>query len=200
MTHWLRDHGGRMERFHQSVLLQVPARVTLETLTTALGTVLDHHDALRLRLTVSGDAWSYEVRERGAVDPADCVSRVDITGADGTKARAVIAEEAERAVSRLSPTDGAMVRAVWFDAGPEEPGRLLLLGHHLAVDGVSWRILVPDLAEAWQAVSENRSPRRSPSAPRGGAGRSGSPHSRRSPRARRRSPGGPSSSATATYP
>ncbi|WP_405389998.1 amino acid adenylation domain-containing protein [Streptomyces sp. NBC_01102] len=158
MTHWLRDHGGRMERFHQSVLLQVPARVTLETLTTALGTVLDHHDALRLRLTVSGDAWSYEVRERGAVDPADCVSRVDITGADGTKARAVIAEEAERAVSRLSPTDGAMVRAVWFDAGPEEPGRLLLLGHHLAVDGVSWRILVPDLAEAWQAVSENREP------------------------------------------
>ncbi|GAA2947594.1 amino acid adenylation domain-containing protein [Kitasatospora cinereorecta] len=158
MTHWLRDHGGRMERFHQSVLLQVPARVTLESLTSAVGTLLDHHDALRLRLTVSDGEWSYEVRERGAVDPADCVSRVDIAGADAAKTRAVIAEEAERAVSRLSPTDGAMVRAVWFDAGPDEPGRLLFLGHHLAVDGVSWRILVPDLAEAWQAVSESREP------------------------------------------
>ena len=38
-----------------------------------------------------------------------------------------------------------MVQAVWFDAGPAQPGRLLLIVHHLAVDGVSWRILLPDL-------------------------------------------------------
>src|SRR5437763_12614675 len=46
-----------------------------------------------------------------------------------------------------------MVQAVWFDAGSNAPGRLLLSIHHLAVDGVSWRILVPDLAAAWQAVA-----------------------------------------------
>ena len=34
-----------------------------------------------------------------------------------------------------------------------DPGRLLLTIHHLAVDGVSWRILVPDLAAAWQAIA-----------------------------------------------
>ena len=33
------------------------------------------------------------------------------------------------------------------------PGRLLLMIHHLAVDGVSWRILVPDLAAAWGACA-----------------------------------------------
>ncbi|MFC9861629.1 MULTISPECIES: amino acid adenylation domain-containing protein [unclassified Streptomyces] len=156
MTHWLRDHGGRIERFHQSVLLRVPAEVTLDTLTSAVGTVLDHHDALRLRLTERAGEWSYAVRPRGAVDPSGCVGRVDIAGADGEKVRAVIAEQAERAVSRLSPSEGAIVRVVWFDAGPHEPGRLLVLGHHLAVDGVSWRILVPDLAEAWQAAYESR--------------------------------------------
>ena len=36
--------------------------------------------------------------------------------------------------------------------GAERAGRLLLAIHHLAVDGVSWRILVPDLAAAWQAL------------------------------------------------
>ena len=45
-----------------------------------------------------------------------------------------------------------MVQAVWFDAGAERAGRLLLVIHHLAVDGVSWRILVPDLAAAWRAA------------------------------------------------
>jgi hypothetical protein len=38
---------------------------------------------------------------------------------------------------------------VWFDAGARAPGWLFLTIHHLAVDGVSWRILVP------RAISEN---------------------------------------------
>ena len=45
-----------------------------------------------------------------------------------------------------------MLQAVWFDAGSHQAGRLLLVIHHLAIDGVSWRILVPDLAVAWQAA------------------------------------------------
>jgi hypothetical protein len=51
-----------------------------------------------------------------------------------------------------------MLQAIWFDAGDEAPGRLLLTIHHLAVDGVSWRILLPDLAAAWQAVASGAEP------------------------------------------
>ena len=67
--------------------------------------------------------------------------------------RELIAAEAEAAERRLGPAAGMMVQAVWFDAGPARPGRLWLAIHHLAVDGVSWRILVPDLAAAWQAIA-----------------------------------------------
>ena len=67
--------------------------------------------------------------------------------------RQLIAAETEAAERRLSPTAGMMVQALWFDAGPERAGRLWLAIHHLAVDGVSWRILVPDLAAAWQATA-----------------------------------------------
>ncbi|MEK8173683.1 condensation domain-containing protein [Streptomyces sp. M19] len=45
------------------------------------------------------------------------------------------------------------MRAVWFDFGRDRPGRLLLCLHHLIVDGVSWRVLLADLAEIWAAVS-----------------------------------------------
>ena len=64
-----------------------------------------------------------------------------------------IVEAAHGAVSRLAPESGVMLQAVWFDAGPQAAGRLLLTIHHLAVDGVSWRILVPDLAAAWAAIA-----------------------------------------------
>jgi hypothetical protein len=59
---------------------------------------------------------------------------------------------AESEALALAPETGEMLRAVWFDAGPSERGRLLLVAHHLVVDGVSWRILVGDLAQACQGV------------------------------------------------
>ncbi|WP_236581305.1 condensation domain-containing protein, partial [Rhodococcus sp. T7] len=51
-------------------------------------------------------------------------------------------------------------QVVWFESTEDRPdrGRLLFVIHHLAVDGVSWRILVPDLAAAWAAVSTGTPP------------------------------------------
>ena len=48
---WLKERGGPLDRFSQSMLLRVPAGLSQEHLTAALQAVLDHHDALRLRLT-----------------------------------------------------------------------------------------------------------------------------------------------------
>ena len=55
-----------------------------------------------------------------------------------------------------------MVQAVWFDAGAAAAGRLLLSIHHLAVDGVSWRILVADLAAVWGALARGGVPALAP--------------------------------------
>ena len=41
-----------------------------------------------------------------------------------------------------------MLRAVLLDLGADRPPRLLLVIHHLVVDGVSWRILLADLETA----------------------------------------------------
>jgi nonribosomal peptide synthetase CepA len=55
-----------------------------------------------------------------------------------------------------------LVQAAWVDAGAGRVGRLALVVHHLAVDGVSWRILVPDLRAACEAVAAGRQPRLDP--------------------------------------
>ena len=49
---WLKERGGPLDGFSQSMLLRVPAGLSQEHLTAALAAVLDHHDALRLRLTL----------------------------------------------------------------------------------------------------------------------------------------------------
>jgi hypothetical protein len=55
-----------------------------------------------------------------------------------------------------------MLQAVWFDRGPRAPGRLLLVVHCLAINGVSWRILLPDLAAALAAAAAGRDVRLDP--------------------------------------
>ncbi|MPY84534.1 MAG: amino acid adenylation domain-containing protein [Actinophytocola sp.] len=144
VVHALHERGGGITRFNLSNLLRVPADADRASLTAVLQAVVDHHDALRLKLTRVADVlWSQETRPIGAVRAEDVLYE----GSD-------LDTEAEAALDRLDPEAGIMVQAVWFP----ERRRLLLVVHHLAVDGVSWRILFDDLAAAWAAVRAGREP------------------------------------------
>ena len=155
---WLQESGGPIDRFSQAMLLQVPAGVQGGHLVGALQRLLDHHDALRLRLATGSGEWSLAVAPCGTVAAGECLRRIDVCGLEEEGLGACIAAAAVAAEGRLAPLQGVMVQAVWFDAGAASCGRLLLTIHHLAVDGVSWRILVPDLAAAWEAIAAGREP------------------------------------------
>ena len=82
IMHWLRERGGLIGGFHQSMLLRLPAGVREADLVGALQAVVDHHDALRLRLEVSGAGeWGLEIAPCGAVAARDCLRRVEVDGA-----------------------------------------------------------------------------------------------------------------------
>ncbi|MBW5426081.1 AMP-binding protein, partial [Streptomyces sp. BG9H] len=154
----MRALGERAARpgFAQWVVLGAPAGLGLGVLAAGLGAVLDTHDMLRAR-TVPGEQ-KLIVGERGSVDAGSLVGRVDAAdlGADGVE---VVAREA---AERLDPAAGVMVQAVWVDPGPGRTGQLVLVAHHLVVDGVSWRILVPDLRAACEAAVAGRVTRLDP--------------------------------------
>ena len=155
IMHWLREHGGPIDRFHQALLVRVPGGVREADLVGALQVLLDHHDALRLRLTVSGPGeWGVAIAPAGSVSARDCLRRIEIGGFSESEVRRCMGAAADAAAGRLSPARGRLVEAVWFDGGKASEGRLLLSIHHLAVDGVSWRILLPDLAGCWRSLSE----------------------------------------------
>lgn len=154
---WLRDQRSPIDEFHQSALLQIPADVGRDGLAAVLQAIVDHHDALRMRLRVAeAGQWELEVAPPGSRAVDTCLTRVDIAGMNEPAVAAVVEGEKAAAQRRLAPAAGVMMQAVWLDAGPGRPGRLLLMLHHLVVDGVSWRILIPDLSAAWTAVAAGR--------------------------------------------
>jgi amino acid adenylation domain-containing protein/non-ribosomal peptide synthase protein (TIGR01720 family) len=156
VMHWLRELGGPFKGYHQSALVQTPATLDRPKLATVLLALADRHAMLRGTLVrTESDHWTIEVPAAGTVDTGAWIERVDVAGLDAEELRAAVADRAHAARAALDPDTGAMVRAVWFDAGTE-PGRLLLMGHHLVTDGVSWRILLPDLAAAWTDIEAGR--------------------------------------------
>ena len=148
---WLAGRGPLAAGFCQSMVVAVPAKLGLEPLMAAVQAVVDRHDTLRMIWSQQDGRWRLEVRATGSVPTAEWVSRVDGAGVD---AGAVVAA----AAGRLDPASGVMAQVVWLDAGPAVVGRLVVVVHHLAVDGVSWRVLVPDLAAAWSAAAAGRVP------------------------------------------
>ncbi|MBX7550316.1 amino acid adenylation domain-containing protein [Streptomyces sp. tea 10] len=154
-----RQLGGSVVGFDLSATVGLPSGVDEARLVTTLQAVVDRHDALRTRLVTGPDGqWSLHADEPGTLRVVDVLRRVDISASADADARALIAEETAAAKRRLDPAKGAMLQPVWFDAGPGRPGRLLLAVHHFAVDGVSWRILLSDIAVAWEAVTARREP------------------------------------------
>ncbi|MFC5151787.1 amino acid adenylation domain-containing protein [Streptomyces amakusaensis] len=151
----------------QSMLLAVPAGLDTGRLAAALQAVLDHHDLLRARLVApsSGSDEGPEAVERlfvpeaaDGVRAAGCIRRADARGLTEEELSALVNAESRAAADRLDPYTGVMVQAVWFDLGPDAPGRLLVAAHHIVVDGVSWRILVPDLALAYLTLESGARP------------------------------------------
>ena len=127
--------------FHQSVMLRTPERLSEHDLLRILQVILDTHDVFRLQVHEDGSLF---IRPQGAVTAQECLT---IQPSETANAARAVAEN-------LDPYSGRLLQAVWFTADR----RLLLVIHHLAVDGVSWRILISDLASAWAAMIDGREP------------------------------------------
>jgi amino acid adenylation domain-containing protein/non-ribosomal peptide synthase protein (TIGR01720 family) len=139
--------------WNQAVLLETSSFDTA-AMERVVEHLLLHHDALRLRFHPTETGWHQIGAEPGGTAiPFHRVDLKDIARSDQSSA---VEAEAAKWQTRLDITEGPLIRVVHFDLGPDRTGRLLIVCHHLAVDGVSWRILLEDLQTAFaQAVRGN---------------------------------------------
>jgi len=136
--------------YNQAVLLQVQPPFDAYLLERAVGQLLQHHDALRLRFKRQNSYWEQQCIE---VEESVPFSRHDLSMLPEAEQKAALASEAARLQASLDLSEGPIMRVACFDLGAERPGRLLLIIHHLAVDSVSWRVLIEDLQMAYEQLS-----------------------------------------------
>ncbi|WP_043368013.1 condensation domain-containing protein, partial [Cupriavidus sp. WS] len=131
----------RRGHWNQSVLLDCREAPDTAALSLALGDLVAHHDALRLRFSQADGAWT----QRYA--PAETApDLLWVREFPNETERIAHCEAAQRS---LDLAHGPLLRAVALQ-GTAGQWQLLLVIHHLVVDGVSWRILIEDLLAAYQ--------------------------------------------------
>jgi amino acid adenylation domain-containing protein/non-ribosomal peptide synthase protein (TIGR01720 family) len=138
-----------IQHFNQAFHLRCRAPIEVGHLRGALELVLRHHDALRLRLSNGPRGWEQRIVEPGDEVP---LVTVDLKGTSPEERARVRLEQAELAQASLDVSSGPLLRAVLFSSDVEDDTSLLLVVHHLAVDVVSWHVLLEDLESALDAA------------------------------------------------
>ena len=135
----------KLAHFNQSMLLKITEPVQPGPLRAALSALTEHHDALRSRYVRYGAEW---IGRNVNAEPNELLWVVEAGDIDGWDEDAYLDAHASAAHASLDLEHGPLARFVLFNRGVR--GQLLLaVVHHLAVDGVSWRILQEDLAVAY---------------------------------------------------
>ncbi|OBA93704.1 non-ribosomal peptide synthetase [Mycobacteriaceae bacterium 1482268.1] len=157
MVSWLCEHG-RYRRFTHNFLLRLPADIDRDSIETVLQVLLDNHDTLRSVMTETADGPRLVTREPGVARAADLLTVVALPDSTDDGLRSLIEQSARKVIDEIDPHSGAMMRAVWF-SGAEAGDVLLMCAHHLAVDVVSWYIMLADVAATWRAVQAGDTPK-----------------------------------------
>ncbi|MFO2466427.1 amino acid adenylation domain-containing protein, partial [Pseudomonas sp. 15FMM2] len=133
--------------WNQAVLLRPVEPLRVEVLTQALAALINHHDNLRARFHEGPDGWVGALAKAETLAD-DLLWQVQAGTADELPSLWLEAQ------ASLDLQHG-LVRGVLVSLA-DGSQRLLLVIHHLVVDGVSWRILLEDLQRAYQQLVQGQ--------------------------------------------
>lgn len=140
---WFFDHDFEQPaHWNQSVFLRVSAEVPVEKLQGIVQQLMEHHDALRTHFLQNSHTWVPCIRDVHPI--GECFSQIDLSGVDDEGRKEVVERVAAEAQSSLQLHEGPVIRWIHMRL-PKDEARLLIVCHHLVVDGVSWRLLLEDL-------------------------------------------------------
>ncbi len=137
-----------LHHWNQAVLLQAKQKLQPELLAAAVKQLIYHHDALRLRFTTTATGWQQVNAPPDQVVPFSHIDLSTLPASDRLSAMETTINQLQASIDLFQ---GSLLRVALFDLGLEQ--RLLVIAHHLAIDGVSWRILLADLQTAYQKLA-----------------------------------------------
>ncbi|SDS41462.1 AMP-binding protein [Actinoplanes derwentensis] len=130
------------DRWNQAILLDIAPEVRPAELAAAIRDTVERHPMLRTAFRVTPQP------ERVEVAPSFELTESALPDEDDATTAHIRATAAARQ-DELRLADGSVFKAHLFRG--DRTAHLLLIGHHLCVDAVSWRIMVDDICRGYRA-------------------------------------------------
>ncbi len=140
--------------FNQALLFEIDKSVTTEQLTSVITALVAHNDALRFTYQHQDHNWIQTYGEyKGEVNIADLT-----TITSPWLLQEAILKLTEEAQQSLDIEKGKLLVMLFIKTpSSETKNRLFLAVHHLAIDGVSWRIIIDQFETALSSIRINES-------------------------------------------
>jgi non-ribosomal peptide synthase protein (TIGR01720 family) len=154
IQHWFFEHPiPQPHHWNWAFLHEVRHNLDASLLALTLRYMMRHHDALRLRFQRTDSGWR---QVNAGADDAVPFTLIDLSRIpQGEQGRAIESAAAALQTS-LHLAEGPLLRVAYFDLGIGQTDRILMLLHHLVVDGISARILLEDLQTVYQQLSRGK--------------------------------------------
>lgn len=145
--------------YTQATVVVTPAHSSFDRLESVVEAIIDKHPLLRARVAVGPEGRvAYYVPAADEQVRRPTLREVEIDCESWELDAPTVLREQVRAVSEsFDPQAGSMVGAVWVRTDDRSTGRLLMVLHHLVVDGVSWRVIHDDLRHLWEHEPDSAS-------------------------------------------
>ncbi len=154
IQHWFFEQNLiEYQHWNQAFLLKTSYALDATLLEKAVHHLLIHHDALRLRFKYENSKYRQVIVPPDAVIP---VSTINLAGLTKVEQKEAIQSAATALQASLDLSEGPLMSVALFEFGSHEFNYLLIIIHHLAVDGVSWRILLDHLEVLYNQLSHNQ--------------------------------------------
>lgn len=139
-----------LHHWNQSILLECVASIDANLFPQIISKLLEHHDALRLQFKHQKDTWQ---QLNATFEQEIPFTHIDLSKLAPEAQKLAIVSTTNQLQTSLN-LSSKLIQVAFFNLGADKPGRLLIIIHHLAVDGVSWRILLEDLQTAYQLAAK----------------------------------------------
>jgi non-ribosomal peptide synthase protein (TIGR01720 family) len=141
------------DHYNQALMLEIPETADIASLKKVASKIIERHDAFRLRFNYS-DGQLYQLCDDE--EEAEVVKVHDLSNLPEEKIQAHLEEAATQLHRSLNLKEGPLMRFGVFNLGPSRGARLLITVHHLAIDAVSWRILLEDLQAGYEQAARGQ--------------------------------------------
>jgi len=139
--------------YNQSLLLQLDKSIKVEKLEALVEAIVKQHDCLRMIYLSEEGQWIQAYR----TEVKDGLIVEDLTAKKPAEFITSITSCCESYQRSLNIEEAQLYRFVLMETPEaEQNNRLFIAIHHLAVDGVSWRILLDDLQRALEQLKQGQ--------------------------------------------